>query len=270
MISPEKPVNVEFRILTQAFTKNVAKDGERLHILGRSNHGEERKNLGEDLVKSYVKTMSCAKLHVSSERIPMQKKILILFPSKKEKTISKQHAAAKEKESILNVLAAGLVKTSSEDVESSSQLQNLEVNDVPGLLADAEMPVEMQFPDAFKNPVDNSRSTQIQDDMQDILLQPLGSTLTFRDYFDLFWMVKVKTNFHISDTIVIDFDQQVRSQHSAKDLLRYHRDNKATKQMEAISVTDDVMTRLKIGHGPQFWLIVKQGRYSRVPIQKVA
>ena len=78
MISPERPF------------KNVAKDGERLQILGRSNHGEERKNLGEDLVKSYVKIIFCAKLHnVSSKRIPMQKKILILFPSKKEKTISK-------------------------------------------------------------------------------------------------------------------------------------------------------------------------------------
>ena len=68
----------------------------------------------------------------------MQKKILILFPSKKEKTISKQHAAAKEDESILNVLVAGLVKTSSGDVKSSSQLQNLQVNNVPGFLADAE------------------------------------------------------------------------------------------------------------------------------------
>ena len=55
-------------------------------------------------------------------------------------------------------------------------------------------------------------------------------------------MVKVKPNFHISNTIVLDFDQQVRLHHSAKDLLRYQRDNKATKQMEAISVTDDGMT----------------------------
>ena len=118
MISPERPFIVEFRILTQPFTKNVAKDGERLQILGWFNHGEKRKNLGEDLVKSYVKTMFCAKLHnVSLERIPVQKQILILFPSKKEKTISKQHAAAKEKESTLDVLAAGLVKTSSRDVE---------------------------------------------------------------------------------------------------------------------------------------------------------
>ena len=220
MISPERPFNVEFRILIQPFTKNVAKDGERLQILSRSNHGQERKNLGKDLVKSYGKTMFCAKLHnVSSERIPMQKKILILFPSKKEKTISKQHAAAKEKESILNVLAAGLVKTSSGDVESSSQLQKMQVNDVPGLLANAENTpfmqtnkrdlgvfLEKQFPDAFKNPIDNSGSIQKRDSTQDILLQPLGSTLTFRDYFDLFWMVKVKPNFHISDTIVIDFD----------------------------------------------------------------
>ena len=127
MISPERPFIVEFRILTQPFTKNVAKDGEWLQILGWSNHGEERKNLGEDLVKTYVKTMFCAKLHVSLERIPMQKKILILFPLKKEKTILKHHAAAKEKESTLNVLAAGLVKTLSGDAESSSQLQNLQV-----------------------------------------------------------------------------------------------------------------------------------------------
>ena len=53
-------------------------------------------------------------------------------------------------------------------------------------------------------------------------------------------MVKVKPNFQISDTIVIDFDQQVWSHHSSKDLLRYHRDNKAMK-MEEISVTDDGM-----------------------------
>ena len=55
-------------------------------------------------------------------------------------------------------------------------------------------------------------------------------------------MVKVKPDFHISDTIIIDFDQQVQLHHRAKDLLRYHRDNKATKQMEAVSVTDDGMT----------------------------
>ena len=129
------------------------------------------------------------------------------------------------------------------------------MNDVPGLFANAENTsfmqtnkrdlrvfLEKQFPNAFKNPIDNSSSTQIQDGMQDILLQALGSTLTFRDYFDLFWMVKVKLNFHISDTIVIDFDHQVRSHHSAKDLLRYHQHKKATKQMEAISVTDDGMT----------------------------
>ena len=96
------------------------------------------------------------------------------------------------------------------------------MNDVPGLFANAENTpfmqtnkrdlrvfLEKQFPNAFKNPIDNSSSTQIQDGMQDILLQALGSTLTFRDYFDLFWMVKVKLNFHISDTIVIDFDHQV-------------------------------------------------------------
>ena len=65
--------------------------------------------------------------------------------------------------------------------------------------------------------------------MQDILLQSLGSTLAFHNYFDLFWMVKVKPNFHISDIIVLDFDQQVRLHHTARDLLRYHRDNNAMK-----------------------------------------
>ena len=69
--------------------------------------------------------------------------------------------------------------------------------------------LEKQFPDAFKNPIENSSSNQIQDGMQDILLQPFGSTLTFRDYFDFFLDGKGKTNFNISDTIVIDFDQQV-------------------------------------------------------------
>ena len=82
--------------------------------------------------------------------------------------------AAQEKESILTVLTAGLVKNSSGDVESSSQLQNLQVNNVPDFLADAENTLfmqvnkrdlrvflEKQFPDAFKNPIDNSSSTKI-------------------------------------------------------------------------------------------------------------
>ena len=51
MTSPERSLNVEFRILTKPFTKNVAKDREWLQTLGRSNHEEERKNLVEDLVK---------------------------------------------------------------------------------------------------------------------------------------------------------------------------------------------------------------------------
>ena len=107
------------------------------------------------------------------------------------------------------------------------------MNDVPGLLADTgntpfmqtnkrdlQVFLEKQFPDAFKNPIDHLSSAQIRDGMEDILFQPLGSILTFRDYFDSFWIVKVKPNFHISNTIVINFDQLVRSHHSAKDLLR--------------------------------------------------
>ena len=77
MTSPERLFNAEFRILTQSSTKNVAKD--------------RRKNLGEDLVKSYVKVIFCAKPHnVSSERITMQKKIIIMLPSKKEKICMQQ------------------------------------------------------------------------------------------------------------------------------------------------------------------------------------
>ena len=57
MMSPERSFNMEFRILTQPFTKIVAKDGERLQILDRFNHEEEWKNLGEDLVK--VTSRSC-------------------------------------------------------------------------------------------------------------------------------------------------------------------------------------------------------------------
>ena len=49
------------------------------------------------------------------------KKNLILFPPKAEKTILKKHTEAKEKESILNDLDAALVKTSSRDVELSSE-----------------------------------------------------------------------------------------------------------------------------------------------------
>ena len=56
MISLERSLNVELRILTKPFTKNVSKDGEWLQTLGRSNHEEERKNLVEDLVKITLKS----------------------------------------------------------------------------------------------------------------------------------------------------------------------------------------------------------------------
>ena len=66
MISTRRSFNVEFRILTQPFTKIVAKDGEQLQILGRFNHEEDWKNLGEDLVKVISRpcfVRNCIMLH---------------------------------------------------------------------------------------------------------------------------------------------------------------------------------------------------------------
>ena len=145
MISPKRPFNEEFRIFSQPFAKNVAKDSEWLQTLNRFIHGEERKNLGEDLVKSYVKTMFCATLrNVSSEGIPVQKKIRcwIFFTTSK---------SASERRS-------RFVSRCREDIFHANKKRNLRVF------------LEKQSPDAFKNPIDNSSSTQIRDGMLDILL----------------------------------------------------------------------------------------------------
>ena len=74
------------------------------------------------------------KHHVLVERIFIKKNILLLFPSPKIKNPSKQQIAVKEKEKVVDVLTV-LVKMSSGDFWPIMQLQNIQVTDVPALLA---------------------------------------------------------------------------------------------------------------------------------------
>ena len=84
MISAENPFKVQKRLLYQPFTSKVVKDCTRLDILGRNKFGEVRKDYGKEILISYVKPRFCQDVHnIDSEKIPMSKKILILFPSKK-------------------------------------------------------------------------------------------------------------------------------------------------------------------------------------------
>ena len=87
------------------------------------------------------------KHHVLVERIFIKKNILLLLPSPKTKNPSKQQIAVKEKEKVVNVLTV-LVKMSSGDFWSIMQLQNLQVTDVPALLAVLE---EEHFWQSTKN-----------------------------------------------------------------------------------------------------------------------
>ena len=64
--------------------------------------------------------------------------MLVIFPQLKERKVSKYQAALKEKEKVVNVLAAGIEKLTSEDSVSAGTLKSLQMNDAPGLFADAD------------------------------------------------------------------------------------------------------------------------------------
>ena len=127
------------RTIYQPLTNHVAKVGARREILGRSDFGEEKKDFGEEIVKSYVISRFCKPHHdVSAERVTMRKKALVLFAPATGKKPSKKQKQLKEKENVVNVLAAGIVKLTSGADGSMAEVQNLQIGNVPGLLADAE------------------------------------------------------------------------------------------------------------------------------------
>ena len=101
--------------------------------------GEEPKDLGEEVVLSIVVPKFCKTVHdTTRESISMKKNGLVIFPQPKEKKISKYQAALKEKEKMVNVLAATIEKLTSGDSESAGKLKSLQVDQAHGLFADAD------------------------------------------------------------------------------------------------------------------------------------
>ena len=113
LLETEQPFAEKSRSLHQPFTTNLAKEAARYSILGRKKIGDAYKDLGDEMVKTLVKPRFCKTLHdIPTEKIPMKKKILVLFPSSTAKRNPKKSTALKEKENVVNVLAASLVKMS--------------------------------------------------------------------------------------------------------------------------------------------------------------
>ena len=76
--------------------------------------GEEKKDYGKEVLLSYVLPRFCNKKHVvRSEKMPMKKKTLSLFPKNNRKKLSREKTVRKEKEDMIEVLAAGIVQLSS-------------------------------------------------------------------------------------------------------------------------------------------------------------
>ena len=230
-----------------------------MEILGRC-FGEEPKDLGKEIVLSIIVPRFYKTIHdIPTERISMKKNVLVIFPQPKERKVSKYQAALKEKEKVVNVMAAGIEKLTSGDSESAGKPKSLQVNDAPGLFAhaddipyqqdnkqDLQVYLEKKCPAVFFKPSLNY-TAQIQDGMQDILLNLSQSMLKFSQYFQYFWDVKVKPNFLISYVVIMDFDVQHRSSSSPKDLLRIQRDKKnlaktKNKIMEIISIDNKAHT----------------------------
>ena len=72
-------------------------------FLGRENLEEIKKDYGKELLLSYVLLRFCNK-----KKMPMKKKTLSLFPKDKRKKLSRQKTDRKEKEDMIEVLAAGI------------------------------------------------------------------------------------------------------------------------------------------------------------------
>ena len=231
-ISKYDTCRTTIQLLKQPFSLNIAREGSQMEILGRC-FDEEPKDLGKKIVLSIVVLKFCKTVHdIATQRMSVKKNVLVVFPQPKERKFSKYQAALKKKEKVVNVLAAGIEKLTSGDSESAEKLKSLQVNDAPGLLADAnDIPyrqdskrdlwvcLEKKCPAAFFKPSLNY-TAQIRDGMQDILLNQLQSMLKFSQYFQYFWDVKVKPNFLISSVVIMDFDVQHRSSSSPKNLLR--------------------------------------------------
>ena len=162
----------------------------------------------------------------------------------------------KEKEDIVQVLAAGIVKMSvNKDKESGANLAGCQINNIPGLFADSEMQpyrkqdktslrkcLEKRYPTAFEVPnVPLESSVQERNGMQDLFLAPLKHHIHVKDYFRLFWENKIRRSFSRSSTIVIDFDNQEKSKLLPKDNLHVIRDEKSNDISSDIDVHDEAV-----------------------------
>ena len=101
----------------------TAKESDRMEVLGRKKFGDEFKDLGDEILKSYVKPRFCNDLHpISSEKKKMSKKILTVFPTKKVVN-RKKNTELKDKDKLLDVLAAGIINRTTPGSEPHVKMQ---------------------------------------------------------------------------------------------------------------------------------------------------
>lgn len=209
MLKNERVFVIENRELKQPFTETVAKQSTKKDFLGRDAFGEDRKDYGQEVLLSCVLPRFCNTKHaVSSEKMPMRKKVLSLFPKDKDKkAASRATIAEKEKKDMIEVLAAGIIQLSSKQNSGGElNLAGCQITDTPGLLAENQYQpnrkkdktgtrkvFEKRYEDAFIPPIisRNDTAATIRDGMQDLFLSPLKHHLIFQDYYHLFVEVKV-------------------------------------------------------------------------------
>ena len=138
MICGEQPFMINKQLLKQPFSSNIAKKGSQMEIFGRC-FVEESKDLSKEIILSIVVPKFCQTVNdIATERMSMKKNMLITFPHPKERKFSKYQAARKDKEKVVNVLAAGIEKLTPRDSESVGKLKSLQVFGAPGLFSDAD------------------------------------------------------------------------------------------------------------------------------------
>ena len=258
MLQNERIFAMENRELKQPFTERLAKQSTKKDFLGRDVFGGIRQDYGKEILLSYVLPRFCSTKHaVSSEKMPMRKRGIALFPKDKPKKVSRAKAAEKEKEDMIGVLAAGIIQLSSNpDSGKKSSLAGCQISDTPGLVAENQYQpnrkkdktgirkiFQKRYENAFIHPIISPENTAavIRDGMQDLFLAPLKHHLKFIDYYNLFVEVKVKPSFAVSTTVCIDFDTQAREALVPKDNLRLVRDSVPATVSDEVDIDDNAV-----------------------------
>ena len=255
MLRLESPFKIEGRLLHQPYTHIPAKLSLKKEFLGRENFGDTPQDHGREILLSYVSPLFCNVCHViATEKQAMKKRCMLLFPKPKSKSQTRKTNQMKDRDDIAQVLAASIVKLSTNPENSQEcKINGCQVSEIPGVIAETEYDqfrqktktgirtcLENRYEIPFRLPhLQPDNVVYIKDGMQDLFMRPLLDQVYFGQYFTMWWDNKVRRCFALGKVVVLDFDKQIHTVLRPKGSLQIIRDNETGLLSSAIAVTDD-------------------------------